>query len=59
MKIYDCFMYFDEDLMLDIRLNVLDKYVNKFIIAEATIDHAGNNKDINFDIKNFQNLNTK
>ena len=53
MKIYDCFMYFDEDLMLDIRLNVLDKYVNKFIIAEATIDHAGNNKDINFDIKKF------
>ena len=36
MKIYDCFMYFDEDLMLDIRLNVLDKYVNKFIIHVHT-----------------------
>jgi len=59
MKIYDCFMYFDEDLMLDIRLNVLDKYVNKFIIAEATIDHAGNNKNINFDIKKFSKFKHK
>jgi len=52
-------MYFDEDLMLDIRLNILDKYVNKFIIAEATIDHAGNNKDINFDIKKFSKFKHK
>ena len=36
MNIYDCFMYFDEDLLLDIRLNILDKYVKKFIISEAT-----------------------
>ena len=32
MKIYDCFMYFDEDVVLDVRLNVLNKYVDKFVI---------------------------
>ena len=36
MNIYDCFMYFDEDLLLDIRLNALDSYVKKFVITEAT-----------------------
>ena len=35
MDIYDCFMYFDEDLLLDIRLNTLHKHIKKFIIAEA------------------------
>ena len=44
MKLYDCCMYFDEDLMLDLRLNILDKYVDKFIIAEATRDHSGEKK---------------
>ena len=53
MKLIDCFMYFDEDLALDIRLNTLNKYVDQFIIAEATIDHAGNKKKLNFDMKNF------
>ena len=27
MKFIDCFMYFNEDMILDIRLNILDKYV--------------------------------
>ena len=46
-------MYFDDNLVLDIRLNTLNKYVDKFVIAEATLDHAGNSKKLNFDIKNF------
>ena len=37
MKIFDCFMYFDEDLILDIRLNTLDKFVDYFVIVESTI----------------------
>ena len=53
MKIFDCFMYFDEDLILDIRLNTLDNLVSKFIICEATRDHAGLKKRLNFDIKKF------
>ena len=46
-------MYFDEDLVLDIRLNTLYKKVDKFIIAEATKDHAGKEKKLNFKIENF------
>ena len=30
MKIYDCFSYWDEDLLLDLRLNLLNKYVDYF-----------------------------
>ena len=28
MKLVDCFMYFDEDLILDIRLNTLKEFVD-------------------------------
>ena len=32
-KIYDCFMYYDEDVLLEFRLNYLNSYVDK-VIAE-------------------------
>ena len=53
MKLIDCCMYFDEDLMLDLRLNILNDNVDKFIIAEATRDHSGNEKKLNFNLQNF------
>jgi len=59
MKIIDCFNYFDEDLILDIRLATLFDYVDKFIICEATLDHAGNKKKLNFDIKKFKKYEEK
>ena len=59
MNIYDCFMYFDEDLLLDIRLNSLEKFVKKFVIAEATYTHNGNKKKLNFDINKFQKFKDK
>ncbi len=59
MKIYDCFMYYDEDELLDLRLNILDKYVDKFIITESKFTHSGNIKNRNFDIKNFQKFEKK
>ena len=59
MKLIDCFMYFDEDLVLEIRLNTLYRKVDKFVIAEATRDHAGRNKKLNFDIKNFNKFKDK
>ena len=52
-------MYFDEDLLLDIRLNALDSYVKKFVITEATYTHNGSNKKLNFDIKNFTKFRNK
>ena len=43
-------MYFDEDLLLEIRLNTLDKFVKKFVITEATYTHNGDKKKLRFDI---------
>ena len=59
MNIYDCFMYFDEDLLLDLRLNCLDKYVKKFIITEATYTHNGSKKKLQFDINKFSKFKDK
>ena len=59
MNIYDCFMYFDEDLLLDIRLNSLDKFVKKFVITEATYTHNGNKKKLRFDINKFKKFKDK
>ena len=54
MKIFDCFLYYNEDLILDIRLNTLEKYVDKFVIVESKFDHQGNLKNLNFKIENFK-----
>ena len=59
MKLVDCFMYFDEDLMTDIRLNVLNDQVDRFVIAEATMDHAGNKKTLILIETNLKNLKKK
>ena len=53
--IFDCFSYFNEDLILDLRLNTLDKFVDKFVIVEATKDHAGRSRKLNFQIEKFKN----
>ena len=59
MNLYDCFMYFDEDLLLDLRLNSLEKYVKKFVITEATYTHNGSKKDLRFDINKFKKFKDK
>jgi len=59
MKIYDCFMFFDEEMMLDLRLNILDKYVDKFVITEATYMHSGRPKKLLFDINKFSKFKNK
>ena len=59
MNVYDCFMYFDEDLLLDLRLNTLNEYVSKFIITEATYTHNGTKKKLRFDINNFKKFKDK
>ena len=59
MKIIDCFMYFDEDLVLEIRLNTLDSIVDKFVICEGTRDHGGKDKKLNFDINKFLKFKNK
>ena len=59
MAIYDCFQYFNEDQMVDLRLNILDKYVDYFVISESTRTHQGKIKEINFDINKFKKFKDK
>ena len=53
MKIYDCFQFFNENLALELRLNTLSEYIDEFVIVEATRNHAGQEKKLNFNINNF------
>ena len=59
MKIYDCFMYCDEDVVLDLRLNILDKYVDKFVIVESRYTHSGEKRTLLFDINKFSKFKNK
>ena len=59
MRIIDCFMYFDEDLVLDIRLNTLSKYVSNFLICEASYNHSGSKKKLKFDINKYKKFKDK
>ena len=52
-------MYFNEDLLLEVRLNTLNEYVDKFIIVEATRTHSGKEKKLNFNINNFSKFKKK
>ena len=56
MAIYDCFQYFNEDHMVDLRLNILDKYVDYFVISESTKTHQGKKKKLILILKIFLNL---
>ena len=59
MKIIDSFMFFDEKMMLDIRLNILDKYVTHFVICEAKFNHKGKSKKLNFNIGDYPKFKKK
>ena len=59
MKIFDTFMYFNEDLILDIRLNELNEFIDKFVIVESNFTHSGEKKKLNFDIKKFSKFSDK
>ena len=59
MKIFDCFQYFNEENVLDLRFNILDKFVDFFVIAESTTDHQGKQKKLNFDIEKFKKFKEK
>ena len=53
MKVYDCITYLNEEELLELRLNILNKYVDFFVICEAREDHRGNSKKLNFNINKF------
>ena len=59
MKIYDCFMYFDEELVIDTRLNYLNPYVDYFVIVESCYTHKGDRRELKFDINTFKKFKDK
>ena len=59
MAIYDCFQYFNEDHMVDLRMNIMNEYVDYFVISESTKTHQGEEKKLNFKIENFKKYKNK
>jgi beta-1,4-mannosyl-glycoprotein beta-1,4-N-acetylglucosaminyltransferase len=59
MKIFDCFMFYDEELLLDIRMNILDKYVDFFVIVESEFFHNGKKRSLKFNINNYPKFKNK
>jgi len=58
-KIYDCVTFYNENLQVNLRFNILNDYVDKFVICESRFDHKGNKKKLNFKIDEFSDFKDK
>jgi beta-1,4-mannosyl-glycoprotein beta-1,4-N-acetylglucosaminyltransferase len=52
-------MYFDEEVVLEVRLNTLDKFVDYFVIVESRFTHKGTRRDLKFNPKKFEKFKDK
>jgi beta-1,4-mannosyl-glycoprotein beta-1,4-N-acetylglucosaminyltransferase len=52
-------MLFDEEMLLDLRLNILDRFVDKFVIVESSYSHNGKEKKLIFDINKYSKFKKK
>ena len=59
MAIFDCFQYFNEEHIAEIRFNILDKFVDSFVIVESTVNHQGKSKKLHFDINKYKKFKNK
>ena len=59
MAIYDCFQYFNEEHIADLRFNILNEFVDYFVIVESTVNHQGKEKKLQFDINKYQKFKKK
>ena len=59
MRIFDCTTFFDEKMMMDIRFNILNEYVSKFVVVESLFSHSGKKKDLNFNINDYPKFKDK
>ena len=59
MAIYDCFQYFNEEHIADLRFNILNEFVDYFVIVESTVNHQGKEKKLQFDINKYQKFKEK
>ena len=58
-KIYDCITFYNENLQVKLRLNILNDYVDKFVICESIYDHKGKKKNLNFKIEEYKKFKDK
>ena len=59
MKIFDCTIFLDENMMFEVRLNTLDKYVDYFVIVESSFTHRGDKRNLKFNHKKFEKFKDK
>ena len=59
MKIYDCFMYFDEEVVVDVRLHTLNEFVDYFVIVESKFTHKGDPRKLKFNNQKFEKFKDK
>ena len=59
MKIYDCTTFYSEKMMLDVRFNILNEQIYKFIIVESAYSHSGEEKNFNFNIDDYPKFKDK
>ena len=59
MKIIDTTTYFEEKLMMEVRFNILDPYVDHFVVCESLFSHSGKKKKINFNKNDYQKFSKK
>ena len=59
MKIIDTTTFYNENLMMDVRFNILNNYVDYFVVCEAKYSHSGKKKELNFKINNFSEFKKK
>jgi len=52
-------MYFDEEIVLDLRLNTLNEFVDYFVIVESKFTHSGDRRELKFDHKKFEKFKHK
>ena len=52
-------MFYDEDLVADLRLNILNEYVDEFIIVESKFTHSGEKRELLFDVNKYLNFKNK
>ncbi len=52
-------MFYDEDLIIDLRLNILNKFVDQFIIVESKFTHSGEKRNLLFNMDKYANFKKK
>ena len=59
MKIFDCVTFFEENRQMNLRFNILNNYVDYFIVCEGKYNHQGKKKKINFDKNKYPKFKKK